>query len=38
MRVTLPSTSECESWCDEALLWIVPAKVAGHVGDAERNR
>jgi len=28
MRVTLPSTSECESWC-EALLWIVPAKVAG---------
>ena len=27
-RVTLPSTSECESWC-EALLWIVPAKVAG---------
>ena len=28
LRVTLPSTSECESWC-EALLWIVPAKVAG---------
>ena len=28
MRVTLPSTSECESWC-EALLWIVPAKIAG---------
>ncbi len=27
-RTTLPSTSECESWC-EALLWIVPAKVAG---------
>ncbi len=27
-RVTLPPTSECESWC-EALLWIVPAKVAG---------
>ena len=27
-RVTLPATSECESWC-EALLWIVPAKVAG---------
>lgn len=27
-RVTLPSSSECESWC-EALLWIVPAKVAG---------
>jgi hypothetical protein len=27
-RVTLPSTSECESWC-EALLWIVPAKIAG---------
>jgi SAM-dependent methyltransferase len=28
MRVTLPAASECESWC-EALLWIVPAKVAG---------
>src|SRR6186997_2672979 len=28
LRVTLPSTSECESWC-EALLWIVPAKVGG---------
>jgi SAM-dependent methyltransferase len=28
MRVTLPATSECESWC-EALLWVVPAKVAG---------
>jgi len=28
LRVTLPATSECESWC-EALLWIVPAKVAG---------
>jgi len=28
LRVTLPSSSECESWC-EALLWIVPAKVAG---------
>jgi hypothetical protein len=28
MRVTLPPSSECESWC-EALLWIVPAKVAG---------
>jgi SAM-dependent methyltransferase len=27
-RVTLPAASECESWC-EALLWIVPAKVAG---------
>ena len=27
-RVTLPTTSECESWC-EALLWIVPAKIAG---------
>lgn len=27
-RVTLPPTSECDSWC-EALLWIVPAKVAG---------
>ncbi len=27
-RVTLPPTSECESWC-EALLWVVPAKVAG---------
>lgn len=27
-RVTLPPTTECESWC-EALLWIVPAKVAG---------
>ena len=27
-RVTLPPTSECESWC-EALLWIVPAKIAG---------
>jgi SAM-dependent methyltransferase len=27
-RATLPSTSQCESWC-EALLWIVPAKVAG---------
>jgi SAM-dependent methyltransferase len=27
-RVTLPPASECESWC-EALLWIVPAKVAG---------
>ena len=28
VRVTLPSTSECESWC-EALLWIVPAKIGG---------
>ena len=28
MRVTLPASSECESWC-EALLWIVPAKIAG---------
>lgn len=28
MRVTLAQTSECESWC-EALLWIVPAKIAG---------
>jgi len=28
VRVTLPPASECESWC-EALLWIVPAKVAG---------
>jgi SAM-dependent methyltransferase len=28
VRVTLPPTSECESWC-EALLWIVPAKIAG---------
>jgi hypothetical protein len=27
-RVTLPPTSECESWC-EALLWVVPEKVAG---------
>jgi SAM-dependent methyltransferase len=27
-RITLPAASECESWC-EALLWIVPAKVAG---------
>jgi SAM-dependent methyltransferase len=27
-RVTLPPTSECDSWC-EALLWIVPAKVEG---------
>jgi SAM-dependent methyltransferase len=27
-RVTLPAASECESWC-EALLWIVPAKIAG---------
>ena len=27
-RATLPAASECESWC-EALLWIVPAKVAG---------
>ena len=27
-RVTLPQSSECESWC-EALLWIVPAKIAG---------
>ena len=27
-RETLPSTSECESWC-ESLLWIVPAKVEG---------
>lgn len=27
-RVTLPQTSECETWC-EALLWIVPAKIAG---------
>lgn len=27
-RETLPPSSECESWC-EALLWIVPAKVAG---------
>jgi hypothetical protein len=26
--VTLPQSSECDSWC-EALLWIVPAKVAG---------
>jgi hypothetical protein len=28
VRVTLAQTSECESWC-EAMLWIVPAKVAG---------
>ena len=28
LRVTLPATSECESWC-EALLWIVPAKIHG---------
>ena len=28
LRVTLQAASECESWC-EALLWIVPAKVAG---------
>ncbi|HUQ87180.1 MAG TPA: class I SAM-dependent methyltransferase [Vicinamibacterales bacterium] len=28
VRVTLPPSSECESWC-EALLWIVPAKIAG---------
>lgn len=28
LRVTLPPASECESWC-EALLWIVPAKIAG---------
>jgi hypothetical protein len=28
LRVTLPASSECESWC-EALLWIVPAKIAG---------
>lgn len=28
VRVTLPPTSECDSWC-EALLWIVPAKVEG---------
>ena len=28
LRVTLPPSSECESWC-EALLWIVPAKIAG---------
>jgi hypothetical protein len=28
VRTTLPPTSECESWC-EALLWIVPAKIAG---------
>ena len=28
LRVTLPAASECESWC-EALLWIVPAKIAG---------
>jgi SAM-dependent methyltransferase len=27
-RETLSPASECESWC-EALLWIVPAKVAG---------
>jgi hypothetical protein len=27
-RETLPSTSECESWC-ESLLWIVPAKIDG---------
>jgi SAM-dependent methyltransferase len=27
-RVTLPASTECESWC-EALLWIVPAKIAG---------
>jgi len=35
MRETLPPASECESWC-EALLWIVPAKVAGTwtMGDA----
>jgi SAM-dependent methyltransferase len=34
-RETLPSTSECESWC-EALLWIVPAKIEGtwSLGDA----
>lgn len=34
-RETLPSTSECESWC-ESLLWIVPAKVEGTwaMGDA----
>ena len=34
-RETLPSTSECESWC-ESLLWIVPAKVEGtwSMGDA----
>jgi hypothetical protein len=28
MRETLPASSQCESWC-EALLWIVPAKIAG---------
>jgi hypothetical protein len=28
VRVTLAQSSECESWC-EAMLWIVPAKVAG---------
>jgi SAM-dependent methyltransferase len=28
MRETLPPSSECDSWC-EALLWIVPAKIAG---------
>jgi hypothetical protein len=28
LRVTLSAASECESWC-EALLWIVPAKIAG---------
>ncbi len=27
-RVTLPPATECESWC-EALLWVVPAKIAG---------
>ncbi|MEO7135125.1 MAG: class I SAM-dependent methyltransferase, partial [Vicinamibacterales bacterium] len=27
-RVTLPPASECDSWC-EALLWVVPARVAG---------
>lgn len=28
VRESLPPASQCESWC-EALLWIVPAKVAG---------
>ena len=27
-RETLPASSQCESWC-EALLWVVPAKIAG---------
>jgi SAM-dependent methyltransferase len=33
-RATLPSGADCDTWC-EALLWIVPAKVAGMWSTAE---